>query len=119
MTAILGISAFYHDSAAALLVDGEIVAAAGRRGLLVRKMMPHFQSMPLNTVSARRVCQRAKLCVGFYEKPLLKFDRLKPTSVMLLMVFFFRAMRVGGSKAAAEKRINKGLGGEYLAESVL
>lgn len=50
---ILGISAFYHDSAAALLVDGEIIAAAQEERLLEQNMMPHFQLMQLNTYLMR------------------------------------------------------------------
>jgi carbamoyltransferase len=80
MTAILGISAFYHDSAACLLVDGEIVAAAQEERFSRKK---HDASFPLE---ATRWClTEAGLgveelsYVGFYDKPLLKFDRLLET----------------------------------------
>lgn len=80
MTSILGISAFYHDSAAALVVDGRIAAAAQEERFTRRKHDPDF---PQNAVA---YCLREtgiKLeeldYVVFYEKPLLKFDRLLET----------------------------------------
>ncbi len=80
MTAVLGISAFYHDSAAALVVDGEIVAAAQEERFSRKK---HDAGFPQRAVE---YCLReAGLSagnidyVGFYEKPLLKFDRLLET----------------------------------------
>jgi len=78
--AILGISAFYHDSAAALLVDGRIVAAAQEERFTRKK---HDSSFPLN--ACRYVLQEAGLnfkdlsAVAFYEKPFLKFERLLET----------------------------------------
>ncbi|HEV7682695.1 MAG TPA: carbamoyltransferase [Pyrinomonadaceae bacterium] len=80
MVSILGISAFYHDSAACLVVDGEIVAAAQEERFTRIK---HDHNFP---VQAARYClSEAKLeandldYVGFYDKPLLKFDRLLET----------------------------------------
>jgi carbamoyltransferase len=79
-TYILGLSAFYHDSAACLVADGEIVAAAQEERFTRTK---HDHSFP---VKAARYCLReagitaADLAhVGFYDKPLLKFDRLLET----------------------------------------
>lgn len=80
MTAILGISAFYHDSAAALVVDGEIVAAAQEERFTRKK---HDEAFPQNAVDF--CLDRAGLepsdldYVGFYEKPILKFERLLET----------------------------------------
>jgi carbamoyltransferase len=80
MTAILGISAFYHDSAACLVSDGEIIAAAQEERFTRIK---HDHRFPLNAV--RYCLQEAGLrvdqldYVGFYDKPLLKFDRLLET----------------------------------------
>jgi carbamoyltransferase len=77
---ILGISAFYHDSAACLVVDGELIAAAQEERFTRTKHDPRF---PLNAV--RYCLQEARLTadqldyVGFYDKPLLKFDRLLET----------------------------------------
>ena len=80
MVSILGISAFYHDSAACLVVDGEIVAAAQEERFTRLK---HDHNFPLK--AARYCLSEAKLkaenldYVGFYDKPLLKFDRLLET----------------------------------------
>src|ERR1700754_3927983 len=77
---ILGISAFYHDSAAALVVDGRIVAAAQEERFTRRK---HDPSFPANAISY--CLTEAKLAAGdldhvvFYEKPFLKFERLLET----------------------------------------
>jgi len=80
VVSILGISAFYHDSAACLVVDGEIVAAAQEERFTRVK---HDHNFPLQ--AARYCLSEAKLqaeqldYVGFYDKPLLKFDRLLET----------------------------------------
>ncbi|HZU84804.1 MAG TPA: carbamoyltransferase N-terminal domain-containing protein, partial [Polyangiaceae bacterium] len=80
MTAILGISAFYHDSAAALVVDGEIVAAAEEERFTRKK---HDTRFPANAVAycldAAGLTPAKLDYVGFYEKPLLKADRLLET----------------------------------------
>lgn len=47
---VLGISAFYHDSAAALIEDGRIAAAAQEERFSARSMMRHFHAMPSNIV---------------------------------------------------------------------
>jgi len=80
MTTILGISAFYHDSAACLLVDGKIVAAAQEERFTRKK---HDSEFPLNAI---QFCLREGGLVGadvdhvvFYEKPLPKFERLLET----------------------------------------
>lgn len=80
MTAILGISAYYHDSAAALVVDGRIVAAAQEERFSRRK---HDDRFPAQAVAF--CLEQAGLTpdaldyVGFYDKPLLKFERLLET----------------------------------------
>lgn len=80
MVSILGISAFYHDSAACLVVDGEIIAAAQEERFTRIK---HDYNFPLH--AARYCLSEANLkaaqldYVGFYDKPLLKFDRLLET----------------------------------------
>jgi carbamoyltransferase len=80
LTAILGISAFYHDSAAALIVDGQIVAAAQEERFTRKK---HDAGFPAHAV---QYCLReAGITSGqldyavFYEKPLVKFERLLET----------------------------------------
>ena len=78
--AILGISAFYHDSAAALVVDGDIVAAAHEERFTRQK---HDSSFPRHAVAY--VLEEAGLevrdltAVAFYDKPYLKFERLLET----------------------------------------
>jgi len=80
VVSILGVSAFYHDSAACLVVDGDIVAAAQEERFTRLK---HDHNFPRN--AARYCLSEAKLSaadldyVGFYDKPLLKFDRLLET----------------------------------------
>lgn len=79
---VLGISAYYHDSSAALIVDGVVVAAAAEERFSRKK---HDNSFPTNAII---ICiQEAKLTldaidhVVFYEKPLLKFERLLTTNI--------------------------------------
>lgn len=80
MTAILGLSGYYHDSAAALIVDGTVAAAAQEERFTRKK---HDSSFP--TEAVQYCLQHAGLCeadvdhVVFYEKPLLKFERLLET----------------------------------------
>ena len=80
MTSILGISAFYHDSAAALIVDGDIIAAAQEERFSRKK---HDPSYPLNAVNYVLSEGRLKLSevdyIVFFEKPFLKFERLLET----------------------------------------
>ncbi|HCL29270.1 MAG TPA: hypothetical protein DIC52_12640, partial [Candidatus Latescibacteria bacterium] len=77
---ILGISAYYHDSAACLLTDGRIVAAAQEERFSRRK---HDARFPV--LAARYCLEEAGIaaadleCVGFYDKPLLTFERLLET----------------------------------------
>ena len=80
MTTILGISAFYHDSAAALVMDGRIIAAAQEERFTRRK---HDPSFPANAVAyclkAGGMGREELDYIAFYDKPLLKFDRLLET----------------------------------------
>ena len=80
MTKILGISAFYHDSAASLLVDGQIVAAAQEERFSRKK---HDSGFPFNAIkyclSEARVTGEDIDHVVFYEKPFPKFERLLET----------------------------------------
>ena len=77
---ILGISAFYHDSAACLLRDGEIVAAAQEERFTRKKGDAAF---PANAAAyclkAAGIGARDLAYVGFYDKPLLKFERILDT----------------------------------------
>lgn len=80
MTSILGISAFYHDSAATLVIDGRIIAAAQEERFTRKK---HDQNFPINAIDycleAAGLAPQNLDYVGFYDKPLLKFDRLLET----------------------------------------
>jgi carbamoyltransferase len=81
---ILGISAFYHDSAAALVEDGRIVAAAQEERFTRKK---HDPSFPLNAIGYCLDAAGARLSeidhVAFYDKPFLKFERLLETYIAL------------------------------------
>lgn len=80
MSKILGISAFYHDSAAAVVIDGRVVAAGQEERFTRVKHTPGF---PVNAI--KYCLEESGLtiddldCVVFYDKPLLKFERLLET----------------------------------------
>jgi carbamoyltransferase len=77
---ILGISAFYHDSAAVILRDGEIVAAAQEERFTRRKHDPRFPANAVTFCLAEAgVAARDLHAVAFYEQPLVKWDRLVET----------------------------------------
>jgi len=80
VTSILGISAFYHDSAAALVVDGEIISAAQEERFSRKK---HDPSYPHNAIKFVLNHSNLKLSeidyIVFFEKPFLKFERLLET----------------------------------------
>ena len=80
MTSILGISAFYHDSAAALIIDGKIIAAAQEERFSRKK---HDARYPFNAVEYVLNESNLKLNdidhIVFFEKPFLKFERLLET----------------------------------------
>ena len=118
MTAILGVSAFYHDSAAALVVDGRIVAAAQEERFTRKK---HDYNFPVNAIEY--CLKEAGLTpedidyVGFYDKPFLKFERLLETylayapagfsSFLAALPLWFR------QKLHLPRELNNGLGGAY------
>ncbi len=80
MTAILGISAFYHDSAAALVVDGDVVAAAQEERFSRRKHDAGFPTQAVAYCLADAGLEPGQLDhVVFYEKPLARFERLLET----------------------------------------
>jgi carbamoyltransferase len=82
MTKILGISAFYHDSAASIIVDGKIIAAAQEERFTRKK---HDPSYPFNAIEFVLNYANIKLNdidqIVFFEKPFLKFERLLETYV--------------------------------------
>jgi carbamoyltransferase len=82
MTSVLGISAFYHDSAAAIIVDGKIVGASQEERFTRKK---HDASYPINSINYALKEAYLKLNevdhIVFYEKPFLKFERLLETYI--------------------------------------
>ena len=96
MRSILGISAFYHDSAACILVDGKIVAAAQEERFTRKKHDPNY---PHNAIEFVLKFANLKLSeidqIVFFEKPFLKFERLLETYVAFApkgFVSFAKAM---------------------------
>jgi carbamoyltransferase len=116
LTAILGISAFYHDSAAALVVDGEIVAAAQEERF---SRLKHDAGFPARAVAW--CLADAKLrpeqvdYVAFYEKPLSRFERLLETYLAFTpsgFGSFCRALPVWlKDKLFTRRAIRRGVGG--------
>ncbi len=123
MTTILGLSAFYHDSAAALVVDGKIVAAAQEERFTRKKADADF---PVNAVAycleAGGLTPADLDYVGFYEKPLRKFERLLETYVAYApagLVSFLKAMPIWlKQKLFLSREIDRGLGHRYRGRYV-
>ena len=127
MTAILGISAFYHDSAAVLIIDGEIIAAAQEERFTRNK---HDSGYPHKSIDY--VLSEAGLTlnqvdhVAFYDKPFLKFERLLETYVafapkglkqfsMAMPVWLREKLFLKGQLIKELKRLDK----EFSAERLL
>lgn len=123
MTVVLGISAHFHDAAAALVVDGDIVAAAEEERFTRKK---HDASFPAHAIAAclaeRGLGLRDVDYVVFYEKPLIKFDRIIETYLATAprgFVQFRRALPrwVGGrldERSSLRHLLGKEFGGEIL-----
>ena len=118
MTSILGISGLYHDSAAAIVVDGKIVAAAQEERFTRIK---HDPAMPVNAIDyclAEADIEASELdYVGFYDKPLITFDRMLET-YMSYAPAGFRAFKTAlpdwlKKKLHIPKAIRKALGKQY------
>ncbi len=118
MKHILGISAFYHDSAAALIRDGEIVAAAQEERITRKK---HDADFPKNAVD---YCLREAGIeiedldfVAYYEKPLLKFERIIETQLAFAprgAAAFFKAMPAWArEKLFLQRALDRGLQKKY------
>jgi carbamoyltransferase len=118
VTAILGISAFYHDAAAALVVDGRIVAAAQEERFTRRKHDAAFPTHAIEYCLRTAGLSAADLDhVAYYEKPLLKFERLLETYLAFAprgLPSFMRAVPVWlHEKIRLTSVMNAGLGGHY------
>ena len=116
MKSILGISAFYHDSAACILIDGEIIAAAQEERFTRKK---HDPSYPHNAIEFVLNYAKLKLHqidqIVFFEKPFLKFERLLETYVAFApkgFLSFSKAMPLW----IKEKLFQKNLLFNYLKE---
>ncbi|MDE0736187.1 MAG: carbamoyltransferase [Pirellulaceae bacterium] len=123
MTAILGISAFYHDSAAALLVDGEVVAAAQEERFTRKKHDYGFPTQAIEYCLDHAGLSAADLdYVGFYDKPLLKFERLLETYLSYApsgFRSFLKAMPLWlKQKLFLPREFSKGLLQEYMRRVV-
>ena len=118
MTAILGISAFYHDSAAALVRDGEIVAAAQEERFSRKKHDASFPAKAIEYCLKEAGLTPGELdLVGFYDKPLMKFERLLETYLAYAprgFSSFVKAMPVWlREKLHLPGQMTRGLDGAY------
>ncbi len=118
MTAILGISAFYHDSAAALLIDGEIVAAAQEERFSRKKHDFNFPQHAIDYCLEEAGLRPDQLdYVGFYDKPFLKFERILETYLSFAPAgfrSFLKAMPLWmKQKLHLRREIRAGLSKEY------
>jgi carbamoyltransferase len=118
MTAILGISAFYHDSAAALVVDGQIVAAAQEERFTRIKHDHNFPSRAIQyCLDEGGISPRQIDHVGFYDKPFLKFERLLETYLAFAPAGFRSFLQAIPlwlhHKLHLPREISRGLGGHY------
>ncbi len=120
---ILGISAFYHDSAACLVRDGEIVAAAQEERFTRKKHDHEFPQQAVNFCLGEAGIEARDLdLVAFYDKPLLKFDRLLETYIGYAPRGF-KLFRMGmplwlRQKLHTPRELDRGLGGEYSGRYV-
>ena len=84
MTNILGVSAFYHDSAAALIIDGKIIAAAQEERFTRKKHDPAYPAHAIDyCLNEAGLTLDQVDYIAFYDKPFLKFERLLETYVAL------------------------------------
>jgi len=125
MIKILGISAFYHDSAAALVVDGKIVAAAQEERFTREKHTPDFPVQAIKYCLEEGGFQIDELdAIVFYDKPLLKFERLLETYYAFApkgLISFLKAIPVWiNEKMFLKKLIYDGLSevGKYNKKKI-
>ena len=79
---ILGISCFYHDSAAAVVIEGEIVAAAQEERFTRLKHDPAFPIQAINyCLKEAKIGMEDIDIVAFYDKPFIKFERIIETNI--------------------------------------
>jgi carbamoyltransferase len=113
---ILGISAYYHDSAAALLEDGRILAAAQEERFTRKKHDARFPKNAIGYCLAERGIRLADVDhVAFYDKPFLKFERLLET-YLAFAPLGFKSFRMAVPVWLREKLFQKDLLGKELRE---
>src|SRR5210317_1301172 len=109
MSHILGISAFYHDSAACLIRDGEIIAAAQEERFTRKKHDPNYPKNAINFVLNYSNLKLSEVDqIVFFEKPFLKFERLLETYVAFApkgFVSFSKAMPVWIKEKLFQKKL--------------
>src|SRR5690348_7607310 len=118
MVSILGVSAFYHDSAAALLVDGKIVAAAQEERFTRKKYDERFPVKAIEYCLKEAGIDASQLdYVAFYDKPFLKFQRLLETYLAYApagFASFCKAIPVWvNQKLNLTREMNRGLNHAY------
>ena len=105
---ILGISAFYHDSAAALIEEDEIIAAAQEERFTRLKHDAGYPRHAIDYCLAEAGCRMAELYhVVFYDKPFLKFERLLETYVAFAPKGF-RSFRMGRCRSGSRRSSSSG-----------
>ena len=108
---ILGISAFYHDSAAALLEEGRIVAAAQEERFTRKKHDEGFPARAIEYCLSEAGISASDLdYVGFYDKPLLKFERILETYLSIAPKGFRSFLKAGRKYLASCSPVEKPVG---------
>jgi carbamoyltransferase len=115
MAYVLGISAFYHDSAAALVRDGEILAAAQEERFSRKKHDPRFPQHAINYCLGEAFIEPSELdAVVFYDNPLLTLDRVAKNAVSVAPSgreqFVAACRTLLGTKACLEQQLEACLG---------
>ena len=129
MTAILGISAYYHDAAAALVVDGEIVAAVQEERFSREKHDERFPSHAIEACLAQAglTCEQLDY-VGYYDKPYLTFERLLESYLsyaprgfrafaQAMPIWLKQKLRLPHAMRKELEGLGRGLGGTYHAST--
>src|SRR5690349_20483121 len=112
---VLGISAFYHDSAAVLVRDGQIVAAAQEERFSRKKHDPRFPRRAVNYCLGEAFIEPAELeAVVFYDNPLLTLDRVTKNAVSVAPSgreqFAAACRTLLGTKACLQRELEACLG---------
>ncbi len=120
---ILGLSAYYHDSAACLVRDGEIVAAAQEERFTRKKHDHEFPSRAVEYCLQEGNLEASELdLVAFYDKPILKFDRILETYIAYAprgYRTFLKGLPLWlKQKLHTPRELDRGLGGKYRGRYV-